>query len=744
MFHSIKSRFLALTLIPLLIMGLTMSLVGLRSLTQATDEHEVDNMNRIAENYRETINLKLNKTEDIVTLAANGIRTQAIAGHTEEDQDRSDLMENLRLIMQQSIADIPEARSFYAFFAGQSASSDQSFWLVRPNESSVFSRQQLYNVRDYLPGGKDAGDRSMDWLSIPLRSHRGCWAKPYYSDTQQAYLISYVIPVYDEHHELLAVVGADLDFGSIMSSIAAQPVYQTGFVYLMDATGETHYHPDALGGEPYNHEGTQLIQGPSVLDKQARTDQLIRYDYKNISYDAAFTPLRNGLALIVTAPTSEVHARTQRAGATLIALLLGILLLTALLTLAVARRLSRSLRLLSLNALRVAHGNLYVRIAMDGDDEIGKLSQSFQRTIDSLRMTLARMNRMTYHDGLTDILNRLGTDNALERWINAASKTLEPAIIISLDLDNFKSINDQFGHAAGDEALKSLANRIENFFTRHNSRAIVGRNGGDEFMVLLPGTTPEQVDEWLAELTSSPQHYSYNNINHEFTLSMGYVIYPEQGDNLRTLLRHADHALYTTKLRGKNGFSRYDPATDEKEQEKTSSAKASPKADETTGAEGKTENTGAESNTSGNAASEVTGKATAETSAPADDGKTSKTTEAEGQTTDNAASEGTGKATVEASAPADDSKTSETIEAEGQTTDNAASEGTGKATVEASAPADDSKTSETIEAEGQTTDNAASEGTGKTGEEAPAPSVQPQRKQRNKKRKGRTNRRKKT
>ncbi len=703
MFHSIKSRFLALTLIPLLIMGLTMSLVGLRSLTQATDEHEVDNMNRIAENYRETINLKLNKTEDIVTLAANGIRTQAIAGHTEEDQDRSDLMENLRLIMQQSIADIPEARSFYAFYAGQSASSDQSFWLVRPNESSVFSRKQLYNVRDYLPGGKNAGDRSMDWLSIPLRSHRGCWAKPYYSDTQQAYLISYVIPVYDEHHELLAVVGADLDFGSIMSSIAAQPVYQTGFVYLMDATGETHYHPDALGGEPYDHEGTQLIQGPSVLDKQARTDQLIRYDYKNISYDAAFTPLRNGLALIVTAPTSEVHARTQHAGATLIALLLGILLLTALLTLAVARRLSRSLRLLSLNALRVAHGNLYVRIAMDGDDEIGKLSQAFQRTIDSLRMTLARMNRMTYHDGLTDILNRLGTDNAFERWINAASKTMEPAIIISLDLDNFKSINDQFGHAAGDEALKSLANRIENFFTRHNSRAIVGRNGGDEFMVLLPGTTPEQVDEWLAELTSSPQHYSYNNINHEFTLSMGYVIYPEQGDNLRTLLRHADHALYTTKLRGKNGFSRYDPATDEKEdekeQEKNLSAKASPKVDETTGAEGKT--------------------------------------------ADNDASENTEKAAVEAPAPADGGKTGETAKSENNASGNAASEGTGKATEESPAPADDSKTGETTGAESNASGNAASEVTGKTAEEAPAPSAQPQRKQRNKKRKGRINRRKK-
>ena len=75
--------------------------------------------------------------------------------------------------------------------------------------------------------------------------------------------------------------------------------------------------------------------------------------------------------------------------------------------------------------------------------------------------------------------------------------------------------------------------------------------------MLLPATTAAQAERLLSELTQAPQHYLYGGVERSFTLSIGYVSYPDQAESLRDLTRYADAALYATKLKGKNGFSRY-------------------------------------------------------------------------------------------------------------------------------------------------------------------------------------------
>lgn len=109
--------------------------------------------------------------------------------------------------------------------------------------------------------------------------------------------------------------------------------------------------------------------------------------------------------------------------------------------------------------------------------------------------------------------------------------------------------------------------RLHDFFSKD---ALVARNGGDEFTVLLPDTTAEQAEQKLTELTQRPQHYTFNGRDQSFTLSIGYASYPDQAESLRELMRCADAALYATKLKGKNGFSRYTG-----EQEQVSRAKLS-------------------------------------------------------------------------------------------------------------------------------------------------------------------------
>lgn len=122
------------------------------------------------------------------------------------------------------------------------------------------------------------------------------------------------------------------------------------------------------------------------------------------------------------------------------------------------------------------------------------------------------------------------------------------------DIDDFKFINDIYGHGYGDKALKCLADSMKAFFP---SDAILGRNGGDEFCVLLPNYTFEEAEAQLQQFTSLPKTFSCRGREQQFYISLGYAEYPTFASSLSQLMRCADAALYEIKLHGKNGCMSY-------------------------------------------------------------------------------------------------------------------------------------------------------------------------------------------
>lgn len=255
-----------------------------------------------------------------------------------------------------------------------------------------------------------------------------------------------------------------------------------------------------------------------------------------------------GIYALLAATDADLTATVVQ----LVTIFVWCLLVAGFATLVLTTRITQSLTELMDAAREVAKGNLDVSIDTRADDEVGALARIFQKTVRSLRETRARMERMTYHDGLTGICNRLGTDRMLALWHEEAAG--RPAALVSLDIDDFKFINDLLGHEAGDDALRALAQRLQAFF---GDAAGVGRQGGDEFLVLLPDTTPAQAMELLLHFTERPQAYTHAGVRRRFTVSMGFATYPDQAKDVPALMRAADAALYATKLRGKNGFSRY-------------------------------------------------------------------------------------------------------------------------------------------------------------------------------------------
>ena len=163
-----------------------------------------------------------------------------------------------------------------------------------------------------------------------------------------------------------------------------------------------------------------------------------------------------------------------------------------------------------------------------------------------------RFQILAHTDSLTNIYNRYGFDELAAKMIAKNPKTHFVAALF--DIDDFKFINDIYGHDYGDKALKRLADSMKAFFP---SDAILGRNGGDEFCVLLPNYTFEEAEAQLQQFTSLPKTFSCRGREQQFYISLGYAEYPTFASSLSQLMRCADAALYEIKLHGKNGCMAY-------------------------------------------------------------------------------------------------------------------------------------------------------------------------------------------
>ena len=159
---------------------------------------------------------------------------------------------------------------------------------------------------------------------------------------------------------------------------------------------------------------------------------------------------------------------------------------------------------------------------------------------------------LAHTDSLTNIHNRYGFDELAEEMIDENPK--EHFIAALLDIDDFKFINDIYGHVYGDRALKSLADSMKAFFPHD---VLLGRNGGDEFCILLPNYTFKEAEELFQEFTKIPKTFTYKGKEYPFYISLGYAEYPTFAPNYAQLMRCADAALYEIKLHGKNGCIAY-------------------------------------------------------------------------------------------------------------------------------------------------------------------------------------------
>lgn len=180
------------------------------------------------------------------------------------------------------------------------------------------------------------------------------------------------------------------------------------------------------------------------------------------------------------------------------------------------------------------------------------------RLTDQVESAKMELYHLAHHDALTNLPNRMLMQDRMSQAIEVARRQRRQLAVMFMDMDRFKHINDSLGHAIGDKLLQSVANRLV-ACGRHSDT--VSRQGGDEFLLLLPYI--EHADDaalsakkMIIALTP-PHHIDGKDIH--ISVSIGISIYPEDGQDAQTLIKCADTAMYFAKENGRDNFKFFEP-----------------------------------------------------------------------------------------------------------------------------------------------------------------------------------------
>lgn len=177
--------------------------------------------------------------------------------------------------------------------------------------------------------------------------------------------------------------------------------------------------------------------------------------------------------------------------------------------------------------------------------------------ITAIKKSEKLLHNLVHNDYLTGVSNRLFLSVEVTKRLPQADEGKYKLAIILLDIDNFKDLNDLHGHVVGDEILKTMSERLREFADEES--VLLGRFGGDEFIIVMPEVHEEQevmsLCKKIKELLSA--NYQVYDTDFSIEISMGISVYPDNSTDYEGLVRHADMALFYAKSHGRNAIVKY-------------------------------------------------------------------------------------------------------------------------------------------------------------------------------------------
>ncbi|MBJ7516058.1 MAG: diguanylate cyclase [Stenotrophomonas sp.] len=397
------------------------------------------------------------------------------------------------------------------------------------------SPQTLYLKGDTL---RSEGNR------IALERRQPMISDPYDSATGKL-LVAMSHPVFDAQGAYRGYVSGTIYLRqrSILQSLLGTHYYRDGsYLYVVDRNGRLLYHvdPERVGG---------YAPGNAVIDAVARGQRGAAQvnNSRGVSMLAGYAPVpATGWGIVAQRPTASTLQPLSQLMSSVIWRAIPLGVLSLLVTWWFARRISLPLWQLARN---VQEGDTGRAISDVGGIrawyfEVAQLKQAVLYSFNALQDRIGTLNRASRTDPLTGLLNRRGLQQALETW-KAQGQSFA---ILALDIDRFKTINDQHGHAVGDQVIGHIAEQMRRY---SRDGDVLCRNGGEEFLMLLPTTDADDALLIAERLRQQIATQPLDPVGH-VSVSVGVAHFPTFDADAEQALRMADKALYMAKEQGRN------------------------------------------------------------------------------------------------------------------------------------------------------------------------------------------------
>ena len=373
-------------------------------------------------------------------------------------------------------------------------------------------------------------------------------------------------PVVAANGNATGVLVIDVDLASLLKLL--QVGLPRGYeVYLANEWGDFLMHPDASQTFGFDRGRRILMQ-----DNFPTTKPLFEQSKNKVSMNGLLQPheaagyvyafirrpfgVADGnrfIVLGIAKPLSDVLAGATLLGNSIVRMVLVSSVLAFLLAILFARALTQPLQMLAHAATHFFADHTMGALPLKRTDEIGVLARCFDRMrreirsqLDVLHSKQHELVHLASHDALTGLPNRLLFTQKLETAVSEAAASGEQLAVLFVDLDRFKQINDQYGHAVGDRVLASVARRIQLVLSDGD---MVARLGGDEFIVLLRGTRSTDAGPTIAGdiIRALNDRLLIDGQSMLVGASIGISHYPADGTSAAALLLNADAAMYAAK-----------------------------------------------------------------------------------------------------------------------------------------------------------------------------------------------------
>ncbi|MCZ2407062.1 MAG: diguanylate cyclase [Burkholderiales bacterium] len=364
--------------------------------------------------------------------------------------------------------------------------------------------------------------------------------------------------------DVVGVVEVRVDASVFLARVSAGLPEPYGF-YLANRWGDYLVHPERSKAFGFERGERVLVQEefPStaaLLDGAAAEQGFAKPDAQGMDQAYAFLRVPQGapesgrfLVMGLSEPMAAVQADVQQLGRSMLQMLAVVALAALLLAAGVSRVVTGPLRTVMRAAEAFSQGRSHGDLPVARQDELGELARSFADMEEQIRRQMHELNRsrdamahLVHHDPLTGLPNRRMFEQRLQEAIERAQRSGRSCMVVFVDLDGFKAVNDKLGHAVGDAVLQAAARTIRGAVRQVDT---VARLAGDEFTVLCENVDTEaDAQRVLAKLRRAfEEPLQIEGRPMAVRASMGVSRYPQDAPDAHTLLASADAAMYRSK-----------------------------------------------------------------------------------------------------------------------------------------------------------------------------------------------------